>query len=154
MRGLLFAVSAVLCGMVGVAVFTQLQLGWEPCVMCVEIRALLLGAAFAFLLAGLIRGGWLRSAVVWVGAAFVGWACWTSGSLFALERGWVQASGCSPFARFPSWMPLQEWFPVLFQPEAICGDAIKAVAGVPLSLWPIIVCVACAVALGNRILRH
>lgn len=150
MRSALFGVSALLGGMVGVAVMTQLVLDWEPCVMCVEIRALLLATAALFFLAGVMREGVIRKALVGAAVMAGGWLCWVSGGLFALEKGWVQSFGCSPFARFPSWMPLNEWVPILFQPEGICGESVKTVLGVPLSAWPILVFIACLVGLIGR----
>lgn len=153
MRSALFGVSVLLGGMVGVAVMAQLVLDWQPCVMCVEIRALLLAAALLFFLAGLMGKGLARKVLVGAAVMAGGWSCWVSGGLFALEKGWVHSFGCSPFARFPSWMPLNEWVPVLFQPEGICGESVKTVLGVPLSAWPILVFIVCVVGLMGRIRR-
>lgn len=38
----------------------------------------------------------------------------------ALEHGWAGAGACSMFPSFPSWAPLDQWIPILFQVQAPC----------------------------------
>lgn len=64
-------------------------------------------------------------------------AAFKGGQLFSLERGWVESFSCSPFAQFPKWLPLDQWIPYVFQPQAICGESIKRIL-IPLSAWPLV----------------
>lgn len=152
MRLFLLGASALLWLAIGSAMFTQVYWGWEPCVMCVEIRAGLIGMAVAMGVAGVVPIAWMRRSLLALGLLSGGWACKVGGELFALEQGWVGSFGCSPFARFPTWLPLHEWLPVVFQPQGICGDAPKSLVGVPLSVWPIVIVLVAILILVKR--RH
>lgn len=124
-------------GSVAIAVFTQIYLEWLPCVLCVEIRAWMLAAGILLFLASFLPGSKGRRATGLLGTFCALGAGWSSYQLFSLEQGWVESLSCSPFARFPSWLPLQDWLPVLFQPQAICGESVKAFV-LPLSAWPMV----------------
>lgn len=150
MRLFLWAASALLWLAVGGAMVTQVYWGWEPCVMCVEIRAGLVGMALALGVAAVVPFAWMRKGFVALSLLSGGWACKVGGELFALEQGWVDSFGCSPFARFPARIPLHEWVPVVFQPQGICGDSPKSLVGVPLSIWPIVIVLVAIIILARR----
>jgi disulfide bond formation protein DsbB len=139
LSGLLFGGSVV------GALLTQHFLDWQPCVMCVEIRAWLILASVLLLVASAIPLAVLSRAFGVAGLLASLGASYKGGQLFALEVKWVDSFSCSPFARFPSWMPLQEWFPYLFQPQAICGEDIRSLFFIPLSAWPLVLTVASVV---------
>lgn len=151
MRLGLFTAAAVCLGAVVAAMFTQLVLGWEPCVMCVEVRAALIAAGLCFVGGGLASNRAFRRVAMALGVFFSLWASKISIQLFALEMGYEESFGCSPFADFPSWMPLNEWLPIIFEPQGVCGDAVKSIGYVPLSLWtPIFVVILFVVFYKNR----
>lgn len=137
MRVALLVSALAFVGAVVAAVLTQIFMDWQPCVLCVEIRAWMLGAGLLFTLAAMVPGGGVRRAVTALGTFCAIGAAWSGYHLLSIEQGWVQSFSCSPFARFPSWLPLQTWWPTVFQPQAICGDVIKSFL-IPLSAWPIL----------------
>ena len=106
------------------AFYFQYVLNLLPCIMCVYQRL----AILAILLAGLIGAAapkyWfvrLTAFALW-GAA----AIW--GLLIALEHVEMQTSttsfffGCEIVPNFPSWAPLHEWLPFMFEASGDCGD--------------------------------
>ncbi|HPQ94167.1 MAG: disulfide bond formation protein B [Thiothrix sp.] len=103
------------------ALFYQYVLDYAPCVLCVQVRAWVMG----LLLVGLL-GLWLRhSRIGLILANLLGLA----GSLGLLERsyqtlgtemGFVEGT-CSLTAGFPAFLPLNVWWPAVFKPLESCG---------------------------------
>lgn len=119
----LLAISAI--ALLSTALYFQYQLNIQPCIKCIYIRAAFSGILLAALL-GMLSPG---NAFVRVLALF--------GALSAAVFGLVQAndllhieqviatggfSSCSFFAEFPSWMPLDQWLPSVFEPRGSCGE--------------------------------
>ncbi|ALP42057.1 MULTISPECIES: disulfide bond formation protein DsbB [Aeromonas] len=112
------ALSLELC-----ALFFQHVLGLHPCVMCIYERIAVLGIVAAGLLGTLNPERlWLRwsAMVLWGYSAF-------HGLQLALRHVDYQVNPspfnvCSPYADFPSWMPLDQWIPWLFMPSGDCSE--------------------------------
>lgn len=103
------------------ALYFQFGLHLDPCVLCVYQRAAILGIALGGLL-GMIapRLTVLRLA----GYLAIGGAA-LLGLRFALRHVAVlggQSFDCSFLPDFPTWLPLHEWMPTLFQPTGMCDE--------------------------------
>jgi disulfide bond formation protein DsbB len=103
------------------ALYYQYVLDYGPCVLCIHVRILVLGLVLAGLLALAVhhsRGGRLLahliSTLLLVGLAHRAWL------LLGIERGFV-AGECSFDLGLPPWLPLDHWFPLLFQVHEACG---------------------------------
>lgn len=134
---LLLAASALtmeLC-----ALFFQHVMELEPCVMCVYERLTML----AIVAAGLIGASSPNNILVRL-VAFATWAVgavW--GLLLAIEHTDYQMNP-SPFAtcdfypNFPSWLPLHELFPWLFNPTGYCSDIVWTFLDYSMPQWLIV----------------
>jgi len=112
----LSALSLELC-----ALFFQYYMGLAPCIMCIYQRVAIGGIFFAGIL-GCLGYPWARV------LAYCSWATgaiW--GLLIAIEHVEIQASNslfysCEYVPNFPTWLPLHQWLPWLFEATGDCGD--------------------------------
>lgn len=134
---LLLATSALameLC-----ALFFQHVMLLDPCVMCIYERIPMLTIIFAGLLAAtapqniVIR---LTAFIIWIVSAI-----W--GLLLAIEHTDYQMNPspfatCDFFPNFPSWAPLHEWLPWLFNPTGDCSEIVWQFLGYSMPQWLIV----------------
>lgn len=104
-----------------IALYFQYQLGYGPCVLCVEIRAIVLAVMLVALIGMFISSSRLGANLM--NALLIG--CGVSFYLKAdylllIERNLVEGS-CGFKANFPNWLPLDTWFPSVFEPWEACG---------------------------------
>lgn len=136
---LLLALSALtleLC-----ALFFQYVLDLAPCIMCVYQRA----AICSIILAGLI--GFTGSH--FLVTRLIAYILWATGAiwglLIALEHVEMQSNSgslffsCDLFPNFPTWAPLHEWIPFLFEATGDCGDINWQFLGYSMPQWMIVV---------------
>jgi disulfide bond formation protein DsbB len=106
------------------ALYFQYVMGLAPCIMCIYQRTALWGIFFA----GIIGSLGNKNSVLRL-IAFSLWgvsAIW--GLLIALEHVEIQSAtmsflySCEFIPNFPSWAPLHEWLPSLFEATGDCGD--------------------------------
>lgn len=106
-----------------IALYFQYGMGLAPCIMCIYQRNAIWGIFFAGLVGSLgcqyfiarllAYGLWITSSV------------W--GLLIALEHVEMQTASnpflfsCEIVPNFPSWAPLHEWIPMLFEASGDCG---------------------------------
>lgn len=142
----LLAVSAL--GLELAALFFQYVLDLAPCVMCIYQR----NAIWAIFFAGLV-GSFGHNHVLARIAAYGLWgtgAIW--GLLIAKEHVEMQSSAvsflfsCEFVPNFPSWAPLHEWLPLLFEASGDCGTIDWQFMGYSMPQWMIVV-YACYTAL-------
>ncbi len=154
---LLLALSALaieLC-----ALFFQYAMNLAPCIMCVYQRV----AIFAIILAGFIGFTGCRFLII----RFFAYALWATGAiwglLIALEHVEIQESAnslffsCDLFPNFPTWAPLHEWIPFLFEATGDCGDIAWEFLGYSMPQWMIVVygiyTLTFAIILTNRLMH-
>ncbi len=107
--------------MEGTALYYQYVLDYGPCVLCVHIRAWIF-AILVLSVFGLIfrdnKGSITLVNLLSVLAA----GGMTERAYFTLgvEKGFVDGS-CTLNASFPSWLPLDQWIPSVFEPWEACG---------------------------------
>lgn len=103
------------------ALYYQYVLDYGPCVLCVHIRAWVF-AILVLAVFGLIFRNNKKAATginvlsVIAAGGMVERAYLTLG----IEKGFVDGS-CSLNASFPSWLPLDQWVPSVFEPWEACG---------------------------------
>ncbi|AOW78419.1 disulfide bond formation protein B [Colwellia sp. PAMC 20917] len=106
------------------ALYFQYVMGLAPCIMCIYQRTALWGIFFA----GIV-GSMGNKNIVLRSVAFTLWgvgAIW--GLLIAIEHVEIQSAtlsflySCEFVPNFPSWAPLHEWLPSLFEATGDCGD--------------------------------
>ena len=136
---LLLALSAL--ALEACALFFQYALDLKPCIMCVYQRL----AIGAIILAGLIGAAGHKSLLARV-IAFALWgtgAIW--GALLAIEHVEMQSNSgslffsCEFIPNFPSWAPLHEWLPSLFEATGDCGEISWQLLGYSMPQWMIVV---------------
>lgn len=121
------------------ALYFQHVMKLEPCVMCVYERITMLG----IIVAGLI-GAMAPQILLLRLIAFSLWAVnaiW--GLLLAIEHTNYQINPspfatCDFFPNFPSWAPLHEWLPWLFNPSGDCSDIVWQFFGYSMPQWLIV----------------
>ena len=120
-------------GMEAVALYYQYGLDYGPCTLCIHIRAWVLAIV---LLAGL--GVFLRRLRVPNGlchGAMLGMSCgllYSSWQTLGVERNWFEGS-CEFDSGFPSWLPLHEWWPLVFEAWELCGYTPDLLFGVTMA---------------------
>lgn len=120
---LLLALSAVFFE--AAALYFQYAQGLEPCVMCIYQRVAVFGVLFAAIPAAInpesniLRG---ISFVLWIIAAIWGWQIAADHSAMQDPANFMMALSCESVPQFPSWMPLHDMLPGVFEPRGMCGD--------------------------------
>lgn len=118
------------------ALYFQHILKLDPCVMCIYERIPML----TITLTGII-GACMPSSLIIRLIAFSGWivsAVW--GLLISIEHIDYQMNP-SPFAtcdfypNFPSWAPLHQWVPWLFNPTGDCAEIAWTFLGYSMPQW-------------------
>ncbi|MGB0937962.1 MAG: disulfide bond formation protein DsbB [Colwellia sp.] len=144
---LLLALSALALELT--ALFFQYGMGLEPCIMCVYQRVALAGIGMAGLI-GYFACKFLLARLI----VYIFWgigAFW--GLLIAIEHVEMQASSgslfftCEFIPNFPSWAPLHEWLPFLFEATGDCGEISWSFLGYSMPQWMIVVYAGFSIAL-------
>lgn len=120
------------------ALYFQYGLGLDPCIQCVYIRAAVAGILLAALV-GLLAP--TNAIARWLG--LLGWLAASSYGFIEARRladiEQIIADGgfysCQLFAEFPSWLPLDQWIPMVFEPTGSCGEIDWSVAGGSMADW-------------------
>jgi len=134
---LLLAMTAL--GLELTALYFQYVLELDPCVLCVYERTAVAG----ILLAGLIgaigpRVGLLRwlGYTLWLVSA--GWGLYLAMKHVGIQIGEIDLT-CTYMADFPSWAPLDQWWPEVFLPTGLCGDVQWVFLGWTMPQWMMVV---------------
>jgi disulfide bond formation protein DsbB len=106
------------------ALYFQYVMGLAPCIMCIYQRTAIWGIFFAGIVGSLGNKNIVLRLI-----AFSLWgvgAIW--GLLIAIEHVEIQSAtlsflySCEFVPNFPSWAPLHQWLPFLFEATGDCGD--------------------------------
>ncbi len=126
------------------ALFFQYGLGLAPCIMCIYQRVAIWGIFLAGII-GSIGCQFILTRII----AYVLWgtgAIW--GLIIAIEHVDIQDASSSPMSfifscdivtNFPSWAPLHEWLPALFEASGDCGEIAWQFLGYSMPEWMIVV---------------
>ena len=103
------------------ALYFQYAMDYPPCALCIHVRILVLGlilvALFALVVHRTRTGRLAAHLVTTLVLAALTQRAWL---LLGIERGFVEGE-CSFDLGLPSWLPLDHWFPVMFQVQTTCG---------------------------------
>ena len=148
--------------MEAIALYYQYGPGmWYPCALCVQVRAWVMGSLiFSVMGAILAKNFWWRWMSLNLTIVLMAGALYTSYYAFGVEQGTV-ISSCTMGAGFPEFMPLDQWVPVLFEAQGMCGQSPPMPLGVSmveallitLSI-PLLVLVAVWVSHVQKIIAH
>jgi disulfide bond formation protein DsbB len=128
----LYWIAIVLTGlsMEGVALYYQYALDYGPCTLCTHIRAWVLAIVLVASLTLFVRRyryfnglGHLIMLGLSSGLLYSSW------QTLGVERGWFEGS-CEFGAGYPSWLPLHEWWPEVFEAWELCGYTPELLFGV------------------------
>ena len=123
------------------ALFFQYVMDLPPCIMCIYQRVAILAIFFA----GVV-GYFSCHSLFGRLTAFSLWGLggiW--GLLIAIEHVEMQGAAfslfftCELIPNFPSWAPLHEWLPFLFEATGDCGDINWQFLGYSMPQWMIVV---------------
>ncbi len=142
---LVLALSAL--GLELSALYFQYFLELDPCVLCVYERTAVMG----ILLAGIVGAIAPRLAVLrWTGLLLWGasavWGLFTALKHVGIQIGELDLT-CSYMADFPSWAPLDQWWPAVFMPTGFCGDIQWVFLGLSMPQWMVVIMILYLVAL-------
>jgi len=136
---LLLALSAL--GLEASALYFQYIMDLKPCIMCVYQRLAIAAIFFAGLL-GYLAPQQLMIRLISFGVWGIG-AIW--GLVIALEHVEMQSSTMSLFftcdfiPNFPTWAPLHEWIPFLFEASGDCGEISWQFLSYSMPQWMVFV---------------
>jgi disulfide bond formation protein DsbB len=103
------------------ALYFQYVMDYPPCALCIHVRILVLGLVLLALFALAVRrtrpGRLAAHLVTTLLLAALTQRAWL---LLGIERGFVEGE-CSFDLGLPSWLPLDQWFPAMFQVQTTCG---------------------------------
>ena len=122
------------------ALYFQYAMKLDPCVLCVYERTAVAGVLFA----GIIAASAPRLAIVrWLGLTLWGGSA-AGGLYFAMRHVGVQFGegidlSCSYFAEFPTWAPLDQWWPAVFQPSGFCSDINWVFLSLSMPQWMLVI---------------
>ena len=129
------------------ALFFQYVMELSPCVLCVYERLAMMGIMCAGLLGAIApRNLLIRT------SGFALWFISAGYSLsLAIEHVNIQLnpspfSTCDFFPNFPSWAPLHEWAPWLFNPTGFCDDISWQFLTYTMPQWLIVISVMYLIA--------
>ncbi len=131
------------------ALYFQHVMMLAPCVMCVYERVAMLGIA-GFAAIGLLQPN--NPLVRWVG--LLGWA-YSSYRGLELAREHVNYQfnpspfvTCDFFPNFPSWAPLNEWVPWMFEPTGDCSKVVWQFFDLSMPQWLVVIFAGNLIACG------
>lgn len=138
------------------ALFFQYGMSLEPCIMCIYQRVAILGVLTAGVI-GAVGNQYLI-------ARLLGFILWAISSLkglqLALEHVEMQKNAgslfytCDIVPNFPSWMPIHEWIPVLFEATGDCGEIAWSFAGYSMPQWMIVIFAAYFIVFAIMLISH
>ncbi|MCH8530114.1 MAG: disulfide bond formation protein B [Saccharospirillum sp.] len=115
------AVIVVGVVLIAVALFYQHVLDEPPCVLCIHARIWTLAGVLAALVGIVVRRLWLGRVLAQVAVVIsVAGLLERSYRTLQVERG-IYEGLCGFDAGFPGWLPLDQWFPNLFEVWTMCG---------------------------------
>ena len=113
-----------------------------PCVQCIYQRTAMVGVAL-FCRLGFFTAP-LHAVPRWI--ALVGWfGASLAGAYSAYYHSWIQAAinplfaPCQPHPNFPSWAPLHQWLPQIFDAGGLCGEIDWHWAGLSMPQWLLVI---------------
>ncbi|SFG59755.1 disulfide bond formation protein B [Neptunomonas qingdaonensis] len=119
--------------MESIALYYQYALDYGPCVLCVQIRAWVLGLLVVSVFGLLVRKNKLTLMIAnLITLFFAAGMLERSYTTLGIERGFIEGS-CTLNSGFPSWLALDKWLPSVFEPWEACGYTPELLFGVTMA---------------------
>lgn len=116
-----------------IALFVQYVLKFEPCLICVQQRALILSLIIVSLIGMLFRKSKISLLFIIASMGIVGKIFDLALNKTLLQMNPSAISYCSIERPFPDWMPLDKWLPSVFLNKGSCSDLDLNILGMSLS---------------------
>ncbi|MGF1765475.1 disulfide bond formation protein DsbB [Aliivibrio kagoshimensis] len=137
----------------GSALFFQHGLGLGPCVMCIYERVAMMGIGFAAIL-GLINPS--NRLIRWSGliswGVSAGWGLKLAMQHVDYQFNPSPFATCDLFVQFPSWAPLNQWVPWMFEASGDCSKVVWMFVNLSMPQWLVIIFAANLIALAVVVL--
>jgi disulfide bond formation protein DsbB len=117
---------------ISVALYYQYVLEEQPCVLCIQVRILMLCMTIVAFNAFILQNRWASRIAHIATVVIAATMLERSYQLLGTERGFVFGD-CGFDLGLPSWLPLDTWFPELFRVEASCGYTPELVFGITMA---------------------
>lgn len=147
------AMAALAFALEAGALFYQHVLHVYPCELCIYVRVWTAGIFFASLLALCVKrfpiGAALFSGLnlyLAIGLAGVTY------HLLGIEYDFGEGGACSFFANFPSWAPLDQWLPFMFQVQDMCQATPRIIFSISMADCLAAVCVFYFITFGTSLI--
>lgn len=135
-----------------IALYFQHQLNIAPCVLCIYQRTVIFGIIIASLIALLSPKRFLLrfiALIIWI-------YCAVKGFLIAYEQAIIQFEpslfhSCPLHVAFPKWLPLNTWFPAVFESYGMCSQKVWHFMTIEMSQWMMLI-FACYIVVGMLVL--
>ena len=154
-RGAWFLLTTSCVALEAVALYFQHGMGLNPCVMCIYERL----ALFAILVAGMTGFSAPKFILTRWFALLLGLYGSVKGLTLAIKHTDYQLNPapwnqCSPFVEFPETLPLNVWFPSVFEASGDCGKIVWQFWGLSMPQWLIAIFAVYAVLFACLILSQ
>lgn len=117
----------------GVALFYQHVLDMQPCVMCIQVRLLMLALILVGLTALFLRHfRWLNVLAHLLTLLVAAGLLERSYQLLGTERGFTFGD-CGLDLGLPDWLALESWFPAVFKVQTSCGYTPELLFGITMA---------------------
>jgi len=117
---------------IAVALYYQYILELPPCVLCIQVRILMLCITFVAFNALVLHNRWSDRIAHILTVVIAASLLERSYQLLGTERGFVFRD-CGFDLGLPSWLALDTWFPALFRVEASCGYTPELLFGITMA---------------------
>ncbi|WP_392562829.1 disulfide bond formation protein DsbB [Orbus sturtevantii] len=134
------------------ALFFQHVLDLPPCTLCIYQRVAILGIAAASLVAFFSPQNIITRVLgisIWLYSAYIGFSL--AYQQARLQFAPLLTDTCSINVQFPEWLPLNYWFPSIFNAYGYCADKIWSFLTIEMSQWMIII-FSCYFIVGSLVL--
>jgi disulfide bond formation protein DsbB len=102
------------------ALYYQYVLDYGPCPLCIHVRIGVAGLILVSILALVHKNMFWQRVCHLLNGALLVWLIERSYLLLGTERGFVYIE-CGVDSGLPTWLPLDQWFPLLFKVWESCG---------------------------------
>ena len=126
------ALVAVGLSFISVALYYQYALEQAPCVLCIQVRILMLCLTIVAFNALILNNRWSSLIAHVLTVIIAASLLERSYQLLGTERGFVFRD-CGFDLGLPAWLALDSWFPALFRVEATCGYTPELVFGITMA---------------------
>ena len=126
------ALVALGLSFITVALYYQYVLEQLPCVLCIQVRILMLCITFVAFNAYILHNRWSSRIAHILTVIIAASLLERSYQLLGTERGFVFRD-CGFDLGLPPWLALDSWFPALFRVEASCGYTPELIFGITMA---------------------